>query len=105
MPFDEARPETSPNFEARRIIYVSRLKLRKNHLVLFDACEKLWQRGETFFLDLIGIEDAWTDTRKILRRLRELAGKGRPVRWRQHISEAELTVSELIETLVGTETT
>jgi glycosyltransferase involved in cell wall biosynthesis len=91
VPFDEARPETKPNFDARRIIYVSRLKLRKNHLVLFDACEKLWQRGETFFLDLIGIEDAWSDTRKILRRLRELAAKGRPVRWRQHISDAELT--------------
>ena len=91
VPFDEARPETSPNFEARRIIYVSRLKLRKNHLVLFDACEKLWQRGETFFLDLIGIEDSWSDTRKILRRLRELAAKGRPVRWRQHISDDELT--------------
>jgi glycosyltransferase involved in cell wall biosynthesis len=91
VPFDEARPETAPNFDARRIIYVSRLKLRKNHLVLFDACEKLWQRGETFFLDLIGIEDAWSDTRTILRRLRKLAAKGRPVRWRQHISDAELT--------------
>lgn len=91
VPFDEARPETSPNFDAKRIIYVSRLKLRKNHLVLFDACEKLWQRGETFFLDLIGIEDAWSDTRKILRQLRALAAKGRPLRWRQHISDVELT--------------
>ena len=91
VPFDEARPETSPNFDARRIIYVSRLKLRKNHLVLLDACEKLWDRGESFFLDLIGIEDAWSDTRKILRRLRTLVAKGRPVRWRQHISDNELT--------------
>jgi glycosyltransferase involved in cell wall biosynthesis len=91
VPFDEARPASAPNFDARRIIYVSRLKLRKNHLVLFDACEKLWQRGETFFLDLIGIEDSWSDTRKILRQLRALAAKGRPVRWRQHISDDELT--------------
>jgi glycosyltransferase involved in cell wall biosynthesis len=93
VPFDETRPDTTPNFGARRIIYVSRLKLRKNHLVLFDACERLWQRGETFSLDLIGIEDAWTDTRTILRRLRELAARGRPVRWRQHISDAELATA------------
>jgi len=91
VPFDEARPDTEPNFSARRIIYVSRLKLRKNHLVLLDACETLWRRGETFALDLIGIEDAFTDTRKILRRVRALARAGRPVRWRQHISDAELT--------------
>jgi glycosyltransferase involved in cell wall biosynthesis len=93
VPFDEARPGTEPNFAARRIIYVSRLKLRKNHLVLLDACEKLWQRGETFALDLIGIEDAFTDTHKILRRVRGLARAGRPVRWRQHISDAELAAA------------
>ncbi len=34
------------------------LKLRKNHLLLLDACEKLWRSGEQFHLDLIGIEDA-----------------------------------------------
>ncbi len=90
VPFDEARPATEPNFGARRLIYVSRLKLRKNHLVLLDACETLWRRGESFALDLIGIADAWSDTRQILRRVRTLARQGRPVRWCQHISDAEL---------------
>ena len=90
VPFDEARPAPAPNFGSRQLVYVSRLKLRKNHLVLFDACEKLWARGETFALDLIGVADAWSDTRRILRRLRALARRGWPVRWRRHISDAEL---------------
>jgi glycosyltransferase involved in cell wall biosynthesis len=91
VPFDEERPASSPNQAARKIIYVSRLKLRKNHLILFEACESLWKKGEKFSLDLIGIEDAFTDTLKILFELRRLAGLGYPIRWRKHISNAELT--------------
>jgi len=91
VPFDEARPASSPNQAARKIIYVSRLKLRKNHMVLFEACESLWKKGEKFSLDLIGIEDAFTDTFKILQEMRRLAGLGYPVKWRKHISNAELT--------------
>jgi len=91
VPFDEARPVNKPNQAAKKIIYVSRLKLRKNHLVLFKACESLWKKGENFSLDLIGIEDAFTDTRKILREMRRLASQGYPVQWRKHISNAELT--------------
>jgi glycosyltransferase involved in cell wall biosynthesis len=90
VPFDEARPAGAPNFSARHLIYVSRLKLRKNHLVLLAACEALWAAGEIFTLDLIGIADAFTDTRRILRAMRRLARRGRPVRWRRHISDAEL---------------
>jgi len=90
VPFDEARPATSPSFGTRRLVYVSRLKLRKNHLVLLEACESLWNRGASFALDLIGIADAWRDTRTILRRVRALARQGRPVHWRQRISDAEL---------------
>jgi glycosyltransferase involved in cell wall biosynthesis len=90
VPFVGMHPDNPPNQAARQIIYVSRLKLRKNHLLLLDACESLWREGGQFRLDLIGIEDAFTDTRKILRKVRTLAARGRPVRWRKHISEAEL---------------
>jgi len=90
VPFDEERPPGAPNQAARQVIYVARLKLRKNHLVLLEACESLWNAGEKFQLDLIGIEDALTDTWKILRRVRRLATQGHPVRWRKHISDAEL---------------
>lgn len=91
VPFDEARPDNRPNRESRKIIYVSRLKLRKNHLVLLEACASLWQQSEQFSLDLIGIEDAFWDTRTILREMRKLAACGYPVQWRKHISNAELT--------------
>jgi len=90
VPFSEERPANPPNQEAHQIIYVARLKLRKNHLLLLDACESLWREGERFDLDLIGIEDAFTDTRKILRKVRALAAQGRPVRWRKHINDSEL---------------
>lgn len=90
VPFSEERPNNRPNPSARQIIYVARLKLRKNHLVLLTACESLWRAGEKFGLDLIGIEDAFTDTLKILRNVRKLAAEGHPVRWRKHISDAEL---------------
>ena len=90
VPFSDARPNNPPNQTARKVIYVARLKLRKNHLLLLDACESLWCAGEKFDLDLIGIEDAFTDTLKILRRVRTLAAQGRPVRWRKHISDVEL---------------
>jgi len=90
VPFSETRPANPPNQAVRQLIYVARLKLRKNHLLLLDACESLWREGEKFQLDLIGIEDAFTDTRKILRRVKELAAQGRHVRWRKHISDSEL---------------
>jgi len=90
VPFESARPVNPPKPENRRVLYVARLKLRKNHLVLLAACEKLWKQGEKFSLDLIGIEDAFTDTRKILREVRRLAKMGRPVEWHKHVSEAYL---------------
>jgi glycosyltransferase involved in cell wall biosynthesis len=91
VPFVGMQSENPPNQKARHLLYVSRLRLRKNHLVLLEASEMLWREGENFSLDLIGIEDAFTDTFQILRRMRALAAKGRPVRWRKHISDAELT--------------
>jgi len=90
VPFESARPQNAPRQEARKILYVARLKLRKNHLVLLAACEKLWQDGRVFTLDLIGIEDAFSDTVKILREVRRLAKQGRPVFWHKHISDAKL---------------
>jgi glycosyltransferase involved in cell wall biosynthesis len=90
VPFASPRPAHPPNQAAQKIIYVARLKLRKNHLPLLAACEELWQRGETFSLDLIGIEDAFSDTRRILHEVRRLARAGRPVTWRKHISDAAL---------------
>lgn len=93
VPFPGKRPDNPPNRASRHLIYVARLKLRKNHLVLLEACEKLWRRGVDFSLDLIGVEDALPDTLKIMKRVRKLAREGWRVRWRKHISEADLDLA------------
>jgi glycosyltransferase involved in cell wall biosynthesis len=90
MPFAGERPDNRPNLAAKRIIYVSRLRLRKNHLILLEACERLWREGMTFSLDLVGMACAFIDTVKILIRVAELRRRGRPLRWLKHVSETEL---------------
>jgi glycosyltransferase involved in cell wall biosynthesis len=93
MPFQGNRPEASQSMVPPRLLYVSRLRLRKNHLILLEACEQLWQEGLDFHLDLVGIADAAADTWKILRQIRRLARQGRPVRWLRHVSDSELARS------------
>ena len=90
VPFKGERPTNAPNRKSSKLIYISRLRLRKNHLVLLEACELLWDKGVEFSLDLIGIADTIIDTAKILHRVRRLAAQGRPVRWLRHVSDEEL---------------
>ncbi len=90
VPFTKPRPDNPPNQQARHIIYVSRLKLRKNHMVLLEACERLWDQGEKFSLDFIGLAEGVMDTLKVLNRVKLLASKGYAVRWRKYVSEQEL---------------
>lgn len=90
VPFRGPRPVNTPNYRSSRLIYISRLRLRKNHLVLLEACQLLWERGMKFSLDLIGIADTIIDTSRILYRMKKLAAKGRPVRWLRHVSDEEL---------------
>jgi glycosyltransferase involved in cell wall biosynthesis len=90
VPFTDPRPENSPNFSAKNLLYVARLEDHKNHLRLLDACEKLWREGLSFNLRLIGCM-AYPDTAwRIWRRVRSLQAAGRPVRWQGQVSESEL---------------
>lgn len=88
--FHGERLRNVPNQASGKLIYVSRLRLRKNHLVLLDACDLLWGRKKTFSLDLIGVADTLVDTHRILSRVRQSASKGRPVRWLRHVSDEGL---------------
>jgi glycosyltransferase involved in cell wall biosynthesis len=93
VPFTDSRPESGPNFSAKRLLYVARLEAHKNHVRLLAACEKLWRDGFSFELRLIGCM-AYPDTAwRIWRRVRSLQKAGRPVRWQAHVSEAELRVA------------
>jgi glycosyltransferase involved in cell wall biosynthesis len=91
VPFPETRPAFSPpTVEPAKLLYVSRLKLTKNHATLFAACEKLWRGGLHFQLDLIGCEDEPRESRRIVREIDRLRREGRPVSWRAQVSEREL---------------
>ena len=91
VPFDDARPVNSPTRRRARSFTFRGSSSARTTSSFSRPASPLWQKGEKFSLDLIGIEDAFTDTRKILKEMRRLAGLGYPVQWRKHISNIELT--------------
>jgi glycosyltransferase involved in cell wall biosynthesis len=89
--FNAPRPAfTKPPAEPPTLLYVSRLKEVKNHLMLLAACETLWREGRAFALALIGCEDEPGESAAIAREIRRLAREGRSITWRAQVSEAEL---------------
>jgi glycosyltransferase involved in cell wall biosynthesis len=91
VPFFGPRPEfTEPAGKPERVLYVSRLKLMKNHATLFTACEKLWREGVIFELELIGCEDEARESRVIVEEIARLKREGRAIFWRGHVSEEAL---------------
>ncbi|MGA2138116.1 MAG: glycosyltransferase [Verrucomicrobiia bacterium] len=87
--FGQPRPVPQPNFSARRVLYVATLERRKNHLQLLEAAEKLWGTGLDFELILVGRTTAdWGDT--VLAGVDRLVARGRPVKWRRHVSDQAL---------------
>jgi glycosyltransferase involved in cell wall biosynthesis len=71
------------------ILSVGSIEGRKNHLALFDACERLWERGLRFELRLIGLSHPQTG-RAAIERLRALQAAGRPLFYDGPASEAGL---------------
>ncbi|HEX2101084.1 MAG TPA: glycosyltransferase family 1 protein [Candidatus Synoicihabitans sp.] len=60
------------------VLCVGSIEGRKNHLVLFEACETLWAQGAQFKLRVIGMPRPET-ARAALTRMQELQHLGRPL--------------------------
>jgi glycosyltransferase involved in cell wall biosynthesis len=87
--FSVAGPANAANFAARRLLCVGTLEKRKNHPVLFKACERLWSQGLDFSLVLIGrSESSWGPAME--EEIRLLQERGRRVEWLQHVDDKTL---------------
>ncbi len=74
------------------ILFVSSFTPRKNHRVLLDAAERLWDCGIRFQLNLIG-RSAGPARNKVVAAIRRLRHRGRPVEWLRHVDDEKLRVA------------
>lgn len=72
-----------------RVLCVSTLEARKNHLALLAAAEALWRDGIDFELELIGLPRADTGT-AALEKIRQLREAGHPLVYHGAVSEEHL---------------
>ena len=89
------RGQSDPmRFDRPRVLYVSSLDPRKNHLMLFAACERLWSEGSHFELELIGRQLPDSSVSKpVIEAIRRLQRGGRPVQWQGHVSDDALVAA------------
>jgi len=75
--------------ETPRLLCVCTVEGRKNHLALLEACEKLWQEGRRFELELIGMPrpDTAGAALSLIARLQQA---GRPLGFKGSVPDAEL---------------
>ena len=90
-PAELERAASGPASGARsnRVIYVSSLDPRKNHLTLFSAAEKLWAEGLDFELHLIG-RATNIGGREVPSAVRKFRRAGRPIEWLRHVDDKTL---------------
>lgn len=81
--------DTSPVVATPRLLFVSTIEGRKNHLALLDACETLWSEGGEFELELIGLARADTAA-AALAKIAALQQAGRPLIYVGSVAEADL---------------
>jgi glycosyltransferase involved in cell wall biosynthesis len=86
-------PENSPGAKVASdlptILCVGSIEGRKNHLMLLQAAEKLWQDGRKFTLHLIGMAHAQTG-RSVLQKIATLKSSGASLRYDGAVDETAL---------------
>jgi glycosyltransferase involved in cell wall biosynthesis len=78
-----------PTDAVPRVLCVSTIEGRKNHLALLEACEALWTEGVTFELELIGLGRADT-AGGALAKIAALKATGRPLLYEGPADDAAL---------------
>ncbi|WP_093283588.1 glycosyltransferase [Verrucomicrobium sp. GAS474] len=81
---DAARPEAEP-----RLLCVSSLEPRKNHLLWLESCERLWREGIAFRAVLVG-ERTTEAGGEVVAEVARLRGLGRPLEWISGADDATL---------------
>jgi glycosyltransferase involved in cell wall biosynthesis len=87
--FDEATRDQGAGSSRNMIICVATFEPRKNHLTLLRAAEKLWREHFDFELQLIGRSTGYYGP-NVMRELKKLQKRGRPIRWLRHVSDETL---------------
>lgn len=84
-----ARTVVAAQQAAHSVLCVGTFEPRKNHLVLLEAANLLWRRGNDFELILVGRTTAHWGAR-VETAVRALQNEGRPVRWLRHVDDDSL---------------
>lgn len=71
------------------ILFVSSFTPRKNHLLLLEAAEKLWDGGVRFELHLLG-RSAGSGRNSVVAAVLRLRRAGRPLFWHRHVNDEKL---------------
>ena len=74
---------------APMVLMVATIEARKNHIAVLEACQRLWEQGLEFKLNLAGRLSRDTG-KNVLDRISRLRKANWPVRWLGHITDAEL---------------
>ncbi len=93
LPASSGSQRSTLNSQLRpTVLSVGSIEGRKNHLVLLEACDRLWAAGARFELRLIGLAHAQTG-RAALARVRALQAAGRPLHYDGPATDAALTAA------------
>jgi glycosyltransferase involved in cell wall biosynthesis len=87
LEFDARERATDAGTKSKIVLCVSTFVPRKNHLALLGAGEELWASGLDFELKFVG---AWAGNFSVLRKIRSLRAKGRPLTWLKHVDDETL---------------
>jgi glycosyltransferase involved in cell wall biosynthesis len=89
LEFDETERALERRSSRTVVLCVGSFDVRKNHLMLFEAANQLWDAGLDFELQLIGRSTGALGYR-VVPKIRMLQAMGRPLWWLKHVDDRAL---------------